>query len=178
MKKTSIFKLSSTTSDSSNTPNYEQEPPTKLKKSRINNKDLSFQSNEDENPLETDQQTMEGITLKMPAPKSYTVTIDPSGRIHMGRPTSKVASVGTKSITSAKTITDNMLKGNELLVSGVTKDSTLNRSIQSCELEIEPTPGENPAPYTVIINQAGTLETVQTSPNLQTKVCFQLQEMI
>ena len=140
--------------------------------------DVSLQSNEDGSHLEIDKRILDGTTLKKPAPKSYTVTIDPSGRIHMGRPTSKVASAGTKPVTGAKPITDNRLKADELLASGITKEATLNRSVQSCELEIEPTPGENPAPYTVIINQTGTLETVQTSPNLQTKVCLQVRSDI
>lgn len=90
--------------------------------------------------------------LIVPTPKSYEVIIDSSGKIHMARPTSNL----------------NPNNGDLNNISKTCKDKT--DSLQNTVKEVKPISGENPAPYTVVINHNGLLDTIQTSPNMKIPV--------
>ena len=88
-------------------------------------------------------------TSNLTMPKSYEVTIDQSGKIHMARPSTNLTS-SPSDVFGLHTVQKN-------------KNDTF-------EKQINPIEGENPAPYTVIINHKGMLDTIQTQPNMKIPV--------
>ena len=86
-------------------------------------------------------------TSNLTMPKSYEVTIDQSGKIHMARPSINLTSPDMFSLHTGEK----------------------NKS-DIFEKQINPIEGENPAPYTVIINHKGMLDTIQTQPNMKIPV--------
>ena len=98
-------------------------------------------------------------------PKSYSVSIDAEGKIHMSKPLSKHISSGSKKAKEKLPNGKGIGSGQSITLLPAENVKQTESSIVSHALNVEPTPGENPAPYTVIINQTGTLETVQTSSN-------------
>ena len=88
-------------------------------------------------------------TSNLTMPKSYEVTIDQSGKIHMARPNTN--------LTSSPSDVFSLHTGEK------------NKS-DIFEKQINPIEGENPAPYTVIINHKGMLDTIQTQPNMKIPV--------
>ena len=88
-------------------------------------------------------------TSNLTMPKSYEVTIDQSGKIHMARPSTNLTSSPPDMFS---------------LHTGEKNKSDI------FEKQINPIEGENPAPYTVIINHKGMLDTIQTQPNMKIPV--------
>jgi len=95
----------------------------------------------------------------VPNPISYEVTIDSSGKIHMARPKCKLL--------------PNNAELNNLSNTNKTFPKTPKNKTefpQNAVKEVKPISGENPAPYTVVINHNGLLDTVETTPNLKVPV--------
>ena len=92
--------------------------------------------------------------VNLPTPQSYAVTIDSSGKIHMAKPA-----------YSSNVI--NSRRKNSQINLNAEKTMTSNKN---CIKEVKPIDGENPAPYTVIINHEGMLDTIKTESNVKTPV--------
>ena len=92
--------------------------------------------------------------VNLPTPKSYAVTIDSAGKIHMAKPAYSSNVIDARRIHPAE-------NSNE--------EKTMAPS-NNCVKEVKPIDGENPAPYTVIINHDGMLDTIKTESNMKIPV--------
>ena len=92
--------------------------------------------------------------VNLPTPQSYAVTIDSSGKIHMAKP------------AYSSNVIDSRRKTAQINLD-TEKTTTPNKN---CIKEVKPIDGENPAPYTVIINHEGMLDTIKTESNVKTPV--------
>ena len=92
--------------------------------------------------------------VNLPTPKSYAVTIDSSGKIHMAKPAYSSNVIDARRNHPA-------MNSNE--------EKTMAPS-NNCVKEVKPIDGENPAPYTVIINHDGMLDTIKTESNMKIPV--------
>ena len=92
--------------------------------------------------------------VNLPTPKSYAVTIDSSGKIHMAKPAYSSNVIDARRNHPA-------MNSNE--------GKTISPS-NNCVKEVKPIDGENPAPYTVIINHDGMLDTIKTESNMKIPV--------
>ena len=131
LQNTSIFKLTSTSPGTSTETSHE---------STLSNETASH----NERILTEVNNGVKKVNL--PTPKSYAVTIDASGKIHMAKPAYSSNVINERRSCSAINLNENK-----------TSSSTKN-----CIKEVKPIDGENPAPYTVIINHDGMLDTVKT----------------
>ena len=92
--------------------------------------------------------------VNLPTPQSYAVTIDSSGKIHMAKP-----AYSSNVIDSRRNKAQMNLNAEKMM--------TPNKN---CIKEVKPIDGENPAPYTVIINHEGMLDTIKTESNVKVPV--------
>ena len=155
LQNTSIFKLNSTISNeqspmiSQSTVNSAIDNSSEM----IHNRLVSLASHGKDVHLHHEESSKEvqniSKTSNLTMPKSYEVTIDQSGKIHMARPSTNV--------TSSPSDVFSLHTGEK------------NKS-DIFEKQINPIEGENPAPYTVIINHKGMLDTIQTQPNMKIPV--------
>ena len=147
LQNTSIFKLNSTISNeqspmiSQSTVNSAIDNSSEM----IHNRLISLATHEESSKEVQNISKTSNLTM----PKSYEVTIDQSGKIHMARPSTNV--------TSSPSDVFSLHTGEK------------NKS-DIFEKQINPIEGENPAPYTVIINHKGMLDTIQTQPNMKIPV--------
>ena len=147
LQNTSIFKLNSTISNeqspmiSQSTVNSAIDNSSEM----IHNRLISLATHEESRKEVQNISKTSNLTM----PKSYEVTIDQSGKIHMARPNTN--------LTSSPSDVFSLHTGEK------------NKS-DIFEKQINPIEGENPAPYTVIINHKGMLDTIQTQPNMKIPV--------
>ena len=162
LQNTSIFKLSSNSLHNSTNSQGSVNDPLNGSSNLANINEYSSRLNSSNTKCKKIENAKPKMEIKansspvnLPVPKSYQVTIDSSGKIHMARP-----GVSLISSNDRGTVT----------VDKISKDKI--DKVQNTVKEVNPIHGENPAPYTVIINHKGMLDTVQTSPNMTCPVSF------
>ena len=156
LQNTSIFKLDSAPHNhiaSQTSTEIQSNVSTNLKDSVISSLEHSIPKTTSVEVVDKLMETDSGSEiLIVPKPKSYEVTIDSSGNIHMARPNSNLK----------------LNNGDINNISKTCKDKT--EFPQNTIKEVKPISGENPAPYTVVINHNGLLDTIETSPNMKIPV--------
>ena len=161
LENTSIFKLDSmsqNTITSQNSIDIQSSDSTNSSNSSGSSFQYSLPRTTSIEPVnEVAETKINSESVIVPKPKSYEVTIDSSGKIHMARPNlndnpnNRVLNVTSKSYKDKTGSSNNTVK------------------------EVQPIAGENPAPYTVVINHNGMLDTIQTSPNMKIPVITKCQ---